>query len=183
MNKILMMLASFACVLCVRAEDSYMYWMIDEDWTVDGATYDSGDYSARVSAFNSSSGIWLTPVELAVLGSSDGSLSSVADNSVALNGSGNTLFYSAFSNGYTGDDWNYYVEIYSADNLIGRSDDHVTYTTAQQAGYIRSSASSLKPGVFMAVSSFSSPVPEPTSGLLMLIGSAALALRRRKIRV
>ena len=181
MNKIMVMLAVALCVFGARAEDSYMYWMIDDYLTLDGNKLDvgSGSYSAKVAAYSGDPSMSSPEYMILAFAANDGSMSTVGQ-SVNF-GSDGIAFYSAFSNNFTGDDWNYYVEIYSADNLIGRSDEHTTYANAQTARYIRSA--NLVPNIFMTVSSFSSPVPEPTSGLLMLIGSAALALRRRKIRV
>lgn len=178
MNKIVMMLVAVACVFGVRSEDSYIYWMIDENLELDRGSYDvPNGYSARVSAYDATTGAWSSDYMALWTAADDGSLAS-AGTSVDLGPLGST-FYSALSTNLSGDDWNYYVEIWSNEgNMVGRSEN---YATAQAAGYIRSG--NLMPGIYMTVSSFSSPVPEPTSGLLMLIGSAALALRRRKIRV
>lgn len=183
MNKIMMMLAVALCVFGARADDSYMYWMVNDTVTLDDAPLDfgSGSYSAKVALYQGAPGSSdATYMSLATVGG-DGSLVAAGDSGVSIGALG-ASFYSALATNLTGDDWNYYVEIWSNEsgqnNLVGRSEG---YTTAQAAEYIRSS--SLTPGIFATVSSFSSPVPEPTSGLLMLIGSAALALRRRKIRV
>lgn len=183
MNKIMVMLAAALCVFGAQAEDSYMYWMIDDYLTLDGAKLDVGSgssYSAKVAAYSGDPSISSPEYMTLAFAANDGSMSTVGQS--VYFGSDGIAFYSALATNLTGDDWNYYVEIWSNEsgqnNLVGRSEG---YTTDQAADYIRSS--SLTPGIFATVSSFSSPVPEPTSGLLMLIGTAALALRRRKIRV
>ena len=78
--------------------------------------------------------------------------------------------------------WSFFIELqnYDAQNgwyTSGRSD---TYTYSQISSSSFSTSSSLST-VSPTAWAPSVPVPEPTSGLLMLVGGALLALRRRRV--
>lgn len=81
---------------------------------------------------------------------------------------------------YTG--WSFFIELqnYDAANnqwyTSGRS-DNIAYSTIK--GSIFSTANPIAPSMISVVSP-AVYVPEPTSGLLMLLGGALLALRRRR---
>ena len=77
----------------------------------------------------------------------------------------------------------FFVELYDASgNWVGQTTPQ-SYTDLVNSGAISSGLNPNFSGVNSAVggSSGSYSVPEPTSGLLMLIGLGALALRRRKV--
>ena len=77
----------------------------------------------------------------------------------------------------------FFVELYDASgNWVGQTTPQ-TYQSLVESGAISSGLNPNFSGVNSAVggSSGSYAVPEPTSGLLMLVGLGALALRRRKV--
>lgn len=73
--------------------------------------------------------------------------------------------------------WSFFIELWNYDNgnwtLAGTTTSE-TYTKLKTDGAIRSSMS-MSTALFTPTAS----VPEPTSGLLLVIGGALLALRRR----
>ena len=77
--------------------------------------------------------------------------------------------------------WSFFIELqnYDAENgwyTSGRSDTY-TYNQISSSSFSTSSSlSTVSPTAWAP----SVPVPEPTSGLLMLVGGALLALRRRR---
>jgi len=86
----------------------------------------------------------------------------------------NTTYYAAIIATYgTGDDMKYYVE--KATVTTG-DDGNGAYTTFG-AGALDSATAAA--GAWKSAGG-SSPVPEPTSGLLMLLGVAGLALKRKR---
>lgn len=72
----------------------------------------------------------------------------------------------------------FFVELLNGSSVVGRSSD---YNYAQIQQYIYSGGMSMPPAGMWTVTVFT-PVPEPTSGMLLVIGGAMLALRRRRVR-
>ena len=85
---------------------------------------------------------------------------------------------------YEGDGYLFYVEM---SNYNSQSDTYSTvatgykwtYSELQSSGYVASNPLDTAPAA-ASNSNFGSAIPEPSSGLLLLIGGAMLALRRRR---
>jgi hypothetical protein len=80
----------------------------------------------------------------------------------------------------------FYVELYNGGTYAGRTSTPQSYQSLVDSGVISNGLNPNFNGVNSALGSgtgggFTDAVPEPTSGLLMLIGLGALALRRRKV--
>ncbi len=78
---------------------------------------------------------------------------------------------------YSGDTFSFVVELYNnVDELVGTGSVQ-TYASLHDYIYGNMSQTGIDPYIARAFQS----VPEPTSGMLVLVGTALLALRRRKI--
>lgn len=126
----------------------------------------------------------------AALGATDGSITTYFKDSTgnawqgALAGGKSTEMATALlgdgTTDYTG--WSFFIELQNYDDAnnqwytSGRS-DNIAYNDIKSR--IFSTANPIAPGMISVVSP-DVHVPEPTSGLLMLLGGALLALRRRR---
>ena len=90
-----------------------------------------------------------------------------------------SLDYAPAGSGWTG--YSFFVELLDENEITIKGWQSETMRYGDLANYIWGSSTERLPEalVFRGVSS----VPEPTSGLLMLLGAAALALRRKRILV
>ena len=71
----------------------------------------------------------------------------------------------------------FFVELLNGNTVVGRTSD---YNYSAVSSYIYSGGMTPPPAGLWAVTDFT-PVPEPTSGMLLVLGGALLALRRRKL--
>lgn len=90
-----------------------------------------------------------------------------------------------FEYGEAGNTYNFYMAIVSGDNVFV-SDSKGAYGQASDTvnvlfSGVKTATQSLKAdGAYAGAGWYAASVPEPTSGLLMLLGVAGLALRRRR---
>ena len=187
MKRLFLMVCAVSALTALAAEDSYLYWMVGDDAVVNDAQGEKVDFSwsmmtAKVVAYDSStwpSGGSVVPLSLYAQNQQTGALSPVADNVVTLTGD-NSPYYAFIGSGVQAPVWSYFIELYNDGKFFARSEKGLDYMTAVSGDYLR--GSDLKPGEGLwSVSQFTTTAaPEPNSALLMLIGCAALALRRRK---
>ena len=81
--------------------------------------------------------------------------------------------------GYGSVDYSFYVELYNAAGDSVYKTQAVSYNSLLSSGYI-ATGGVLTPAVLATGGFNGAAVPEPTSGVLLLIGGAMLALRRRR---
>ncbi len=87
--------------------------------------------------------------------------------------------------GYEGDTWSFYIEMC---NYNSASDSYTTVAESQRysyqdlvtAGYVATGFADANSVMTAAAGANMGAIPEPSSGLLLLMGGAMLALRRRR---
>lgn len=179
MKKVLMFAMMLGAV-SVFAADSYLYWLVPDQVTPTGGSALNGDYTAKVIA-NTGAWAWNTEGDggagtylnlyNGVGEALGGTTATVAFGAEADNG---TFFANAL--GSMGDSYTYYIELWNDSTLVAISDG-LTYSAAGLGAL----AGLGTPGTLWQGMNFAAaPIPEPNSGLLMLIGCALLGLRRKQ---
>ena len=171
--KKLIALVALTAALGVHA-DSYLYWMVGDsvlmksgETTTEGF---SGYACAAVGVLNKTSG--KSEGYLSLYGSDQSSLQSQI-------GSKGGQFFANLAN-YATNGYSFYIELFNDQvESVGRSETMLSYGEAlAYATSFGVSTPSLTP---WAPTSFTTAaVPEPSSALLMLLGCAGLALKRKK---
>lgn len=82
-------------------------------------------------------------------------------------------------NGYGSSQYSFYVELYNTAGDPVHKTQTVSYDSLLSSGYI-ATGGVLTPTVLASGGFNGASVPEPTSGVLLLVGGALLALRRRR---
>ena len=169
MKKALLLASLLGSMVALADADSYLYWMI--------TTSDSYEYARIRAAANPDTA---TENYLTIYNVGLGQISDAdAKNRVTQ---GQVAGEAAFGDGlYAGmiDSANlpasFIVELYNAqDKFISQS----VISSSAVANYLYRGGIGVPPSSYISVSSFA--IPEPSSGLLMLVGCAVLGLRRRK---
>ena len=152
----LVLLAGFA------ANADYLYWMIDTSSDIGGAGQYEYEYQSINLVYNSKT------------------LQSFAyDNDLGNKfNSGGYFEYSGDFIDSTGS--SFWVELVSSGNSVAKSTAY-TYTELINMGALfKGSSMSSNVGNVVSFGGFA-PVPEPTSGVLLLIGGMLLGLKRRRM--
>ena len=187
------------------AENDVLYWMVDDSATIDGTDvrefmndYDAPSdsyFAARVRvtggnitedtflnlySFNEDNSVSVEPGNLGV---------DFFDNGAGYWGAGVPDGNKSPSGDYSAGtpEYSFIVEI---GNVVGVGSDHSSWTTiasteptgySELAEFIQQTQNLGEPlSKIWIPTEFVTPVPEPSGGLLLLVGAAVLALRRRR---
>ena len=189
MKKLMLVSVIMALFGAFAADDSFLYWMVDANATgtqrggqpLEGG----GPYTAKIAAFAAGSEWSETGATyLDIWGSTSAGVTDarIAEGDVGVSGinisSGaslpNAAYFAKVADG-SATDWTYFVELYNDGGTVVAHSDALSYSSE----YFATVAGMGTPGGAWVASSFVA-APEPNSALLLLIGCATLALRRRK---
>ena len=156
-------------VLFAEDKDMYLYWMIDSGATLEdrsGNADSFNKYGVRIAYSDSGKSGYLNLYDY------DGAAGVESFEDATHVQGWDTLA----GVGGLGDSTSFLVELFNGDELAYRSDS-VSYGTL--GAYISSMKGQARPADTYAFSNFMA-VPEPTSGMLLLLGIAGLALKRKR---
>lgn len=176
MKKLLMSLALLGTFAAMSAKgDSYIFWMADVSDTEKGDNEKIGKFSYANLVARAADGTTFV-YDLGYGG--DGSAAGVATTGV-IPSSSLEAFFAAHGNDYQS--LTYAVELYNEDfSWMKGQSATVDWVTLASADAFYQSTLSGGAGK-MVFDTFTYNAPEPTSGLLMLIGFCGLALKRKRV--
>lgn len=161
MKKILVVVSILLATITAKAE--YLNWQVGNSMTINGTTYSSGSASDQYNA-----------VRLYATNGSSTQYYSIYD----APGTYSTLL----ADGWAVEGATYYIELLNYDNASTYK--HLANTSgttyAELSGAISSGALSAQGMTAIWTGAAVVTTPEPTSGLLLLMGFAMLGLKRKK---
>lgn len=177
MKKLLLLLCMFGASASF-ADESYLYWMVGMDDVAKDIVYNSVKFMAydqsgvgtALTVGLNSQGQW------AALSATGNEYSKSDLAATEASGSG---FYASLGQ-YAATGYTYVIELWNDSKFVAQGYDPLSYSDASQYLAMTSAGTGLQQ-LADAWKPSSYAVPEPNSALLMVLGCAALALRRRKM--
>lgn len=163
MKKLIIIAVAIAAMGVVRAD--VLYWMVGDEYLNDAKAQGDNTAATLYAVYN---GVQQSPALDSVTGNLVAEYAGVSGFDVDLGSS-------------KGDGWSYFVELWN-----GRQTSPITYQSALANGYIITPGMSTPTAAGLAgfgSGTTSYNVPEPTSGLLFLVGGMLLGLKRRRQQV
>lgn len=152
--------------------DSYLYWFVGDSVSVDRNENFTGYSTAKVGVVDSSG----TSKGYLNLFVSDGD--STVGASIGMTPGDNSPYFANLGS-YGKEGYSFYIELFNdAQESVGRSNDFLKYADA--LAYITSFGTSTPSNPWTVTNFTTQAVPEPNSALLILLGCAGLALKRKK---
>ena len=154
-------------------------------WQVNSADSCNGsfDFSAVRIAYKNAAGTDSGFLDIAYADPGEGAYVSIGE--MAPNMDDEMVFWANVT-GMSDGEYSFMIELVNWDTSTGEYQNTVaqsqweSYSTLDHAGYIDTSLTPVTPAAMWHGSGFK-VVPEPTSAMLLIVGLAAAALRRRKI--
>ena len=175
--KKLLLIAVLTLASGVFAADQYLYWMLPDAITLqdESGTPVSYEY-ARVGVMNNSSGENAGYLSLYGDGGED-----YGTDMYWRNPDGESPLYAKIEPTTFGSGYSYYIELLNdSSTFVGRSTDMLSYVDVQKYLATFGTGAGVDASWVSNGSTFTTQaIPEPTSGLLLLLGVAGLALRRK----
>ena len=181
MKKLMIALAVAACAVAANAASF--------DWktSATGKIYVAGSSTDTITgtAYLFDSAAYTQQAVLTAFAGTGIDFTKALDDKAVASGKIAATSGEAFTWGSAGDSLSAYVVLVSGDNVfisdtVSQTAPAISYATLQFALKDQSQAAALSTDTFSAGGWYTAAVPEPTSGLLMLLGMAGLALRRRR---
>ena len=172
------LIAIVVCALAIgaSADDSYLLWMVGNDATFTDA---SGASIDKLSYTYAAVGVWdETTGETSYL-NLYGKNGSNLETKFAKVGS---EFYATLANYTSSSTVSFYIELFNDKGaFVGRTTDGAMLSYANAMAYATTFGIAPPADKAWAPTTFTSQaIPEPSSALLMLLGCAGLALKRKK---
>ena len=172
-----LLLAAIISAAGAFASDSYLYWMINNT-TSDAGKFDYAYVRIRDANTTPEADSYLTIYDGAFEDPYEvGGESGVSKTYIEKAATRQSGFYASLANISDLSSASFIVELYNDEGkFLAQSFNNGSYSTVN--GYIYSGGISVPPSVAWTAGTFA--LPEPSSGLLMLVGFAMLGLRRRR---
>jgi len=202
-TRLLRLAALAAVVLTVRvasAEEGVLYWMVGEGATVTGGDPNSQSIKAYLDTYEAATeGSWSAARVRVIGGESDMFLDLYDGNGGTTSGEYGVVFdafegvwgagapdgvQSSISSGTP--EYSFIIELGNVTNAggwttVAQGSSTMTYTQLAAADYIHPKFDINPPSSMIWAPTAFTAVPEPSGGLLTLMGAALLALRRRRM--
>ena len=178
--KKLIVICAVALAAGAFADDSYLYWMLGDTLSWETGVSEPSYDAARV-------GVLSTDGTTTYLSLYDINANSVGDSTtkayVFTSDAGTGTLAAQVASTYQTTGYSFFIELLNDGTTVGRSSDSSMLQWSALSAYTGTTLGGMsEPGDAWNGGTFTTAaIPEPTSGLLVLFGLSALALRRKRM--